>query len=55
MQASCLQINLQRSRTATYNVIKVIETGEPDVLLIQEPYEYQNKPPGMEQENTAQP
>ena len=28
--------------------MKIIETEEPDLLLIQEPYEYQNKPPGME-------
>jgi len=48
MQTSCLQINLQHSRSATYNLMKIIETEEPDLLLILESYEYQNKPPGME-------
>ena len=48
MQTSCLQINFQHSRSATYNLMKIIETEEPDLLLILESYEYQNKPPGME-------
>ena len=51
MQTSCLQINFQHSRSATYNLMKIIETEEPNLLLIQEPYEYQNKPPGMEKKN----
>jgi len=48
MQTSCLQINFQHLRSATYNLMKIIETEEPDLVLIQEPYEYQNKPAGME-------
>jgi hypothetical protein len=28
--------------------MKTIESEEPDQLLIQEPYEYQNKPVGIE-------
>jgi hypothetical protein len=32
-------------------LIKIIGTEESDLLLIQEPYEYQNKPPGMEKKN----
>ena len=31
--------------------MKIIETEEPDLLLIQEPYAYQNKPAGMEKKN----
>lgn len=50
-QTICLQINLQHSRSATYNLMKITETEEPDLLLIQEPYEYQNKPVGIEKKN----
>ena len=53
MQTSCPQINLHHSRSATYNLMKIIETEEPDLLLIQEPYAYQNKPAGMENKNTV--
>jgi len=42
-----MQINLQHSRTATDNLMKTIETEEPDLLLIQEPYEYKNRLTGM--------
>ena len=31
--------------------MKITETEEPDILLIQEPYEYQNKPAGIENKN----
>jgi cell envelope opacity-associated protein A len=31
--------------------MKITETEEPDLLLIQEPYEYQNKPAEMEKKN----
>ena len=47
-QTRCLQINLQHSRTATYNLTKVTDTEEPDLIFIQEPYEYQNRPVGIE-------
>jgi hypothetical protein len=43
-QTPCLQINLQHSRSATYSLMKIIETEEQDVIFVQEPYEYQNKP-----------
>lgn len=46
-QIRCLQINLQHSKAATLNLIKVIDTEEIDLILIQEPYEYQNKPVGI--------
>jgi len=48
-QNRCLQINLQHSRSATFNLRKVIEKEEPDLIFVQEPYEYQNKPVGIEQ------
>jgi hypothetical protein len=43
--------------------MKVTDTEEPDLILIQEPYEYQNRPLGIEnteylqqeKENTEQP
>ena len=47
-QTRCLQINLQHSRSATFNLMKVIEREEPDIILVQEPYEYQNKPAGID-------
>jgi len=47
-QIRCIQINLQHSKSATYNLMKVIDTEEIDLLLIQEPYEYQNRPAGIE-------
>lgn len=47
-QTRCLQIKLQHSRSATYNLMKVIETEEPDLILVQQPYEYQNRPIGID-------
>ena len=46
-QTYCLQINLQHSRSAIYNMMKIIEKEEPDLIFVQEPYEYQNKPVGI--------
>ena len=43
-----LQINLQHSRSATYSMMKMTEKEEPDLVFVQEPYEYQNKPVGIE-------
>jgi len=47
-QNHCLQINLQHSRSATYNMMKTIEKEEPDLIFVQEPYEFQNIPVGIE-------
>ena len=47
-QTRCLQINLQHSRSATFNLMKVIEKEEPDIIFVQEPYEYQNRPAGID-------
>jgi len=46
-QTRCLQINLQHSRSTTYNLMKTIETEETDIIFIQEPYKYQNRPVGI--------
>jgi predicted acetyltransferase len=40
-------MNLQHSRSATYNLMKMVETEEPDLVFVQEPYEYQNRPAGI--------
>jgi hypothetical protein len=42
-QTRCLHINLQHLTSTTYNKMKMTEKGEPDVIFIQEPYEYQNR------------
>jgi hypothetical protein len=47
-QIRCFQINLQHSRSATYNMMRVIEKEELDLIFVQEPYEYQNRPVGTE-------
>jgi dihydroxyacetone kinase-like predicted kinase len=39
---------LQHSRTATDNLRKKIYDEEPDIILIQEPYEYQNRITGID-------
>jgi hypothetical protein len=46
-----MHVNLQHSRSATYNLIKTIDTEEPDIILIQEPYEYRNRPIGIEKKH----
>ena len=40
----CIQINLQHSKAATNNLLKTTVTDETDIIFIQEPYLYQNKP-----------
>jgi hypothetical protein len=42
-----IQINSQHSKSATYNLMKTTETDETDLIFIQEPYEYQNRPAGI--------
>jgi len=39
----CIQINLQDSRFATYNLLKTIEKDGTDILCIQEPYTIRNR------------
>jgi len=43
-----LQINFHHSRSATYNMMKMIEKNEPELIFVQEPYEYQNRTVGFE-------
>jgi endonuclease/exonuclease/phosphatase (EEP) superfamily protein YafD len=47
-QVRCFQINLQHSRSATYNMMKIIEKEEPDLIVVQESYENQNRLVGIE-------
>jgi len=39
----CLQINLQHSRAATANLIKIVTDDEIDIIFIQEPYTINDK------------
>ena len=43
----CYQINLQHSRTATDNLMELIDKGKIDVVFIQEPYTAHNKVVGV--------
>jgi hypothetical protein len=42
-QVRYIQINLQHSRSTTDNLVKKIDAEEPDLICIQEPYEYRNR------------
>ena len=46
-QIRCIQINLQHSKSATNNLMKVTDTEETDIIFAQEPYIYQNRPVGF--------
>jgi len=46
-QIKCIQINLQHSRVATDNLVKIIEKDGTDILCIQEPYTIRNKVVGI--------
>ena len=41
-QINCNQINLKHSRGATDNLMQIITQENTDMLMIQEPYPYQN-------------
>ena len=43
----CFQINLQHSRTATSNLVQVINQHNIDITHIQEPYTINNKLAGL--------
>ena len=43
----CMQINLQHSRMATDNLTNLIEQDSSDIILIQEPYLYNNRMAGL--------
>jgi hypothetical protein len=42
-----MQINLQHSRMATDNLMKLIRQDHTDTVFVQEPYLYQNKTAGI--------
>jgi len=46
-QIKCIQINLQHSKLATDNLLKIVEEDSTDILCIQEPYTIQNKIIGL--------
>ena len=46
-QIKCYQVNLQHSRAATANLIKLISMDKIEMALIQEPYHYQSKLTGI--------
>lgn len=46
-QLKCLQINLQHSRFATDNLLKIIEEDSMDILCVEEPYTIHNKIVGL--------
>jgi len=43
----CMQINLQHSKAATANLIKIATEDEIDIIFIQEPYTIQGKVIGI--------
>jgi len=43
----CREINLQHSRTATDNLMKLTEQDNSDIIFIQEPYQYKNRMVGL--------
>ena len=47
LQVNCIQINQQRSRIATANLMKTTEEDNTDFLSIQEPYTIRNKMAGI--------
>lgn len=47
MTLKITQINMQHSKTANAEIIQAIDKGETDVVLIQEPYCYKGKIPGI--------
>jgi len=46
-QLKCIQINLQRSRIATANLMKTTDEDNTNIISIQEPYTLQNKVAGI--------
>jgi hypothetical protein len=46
-QLKCIQINLQNSRLATDNLLKITEDNNTDIVCNQESYTMQNKTVGL--------
>jgi hypothetical protein len=50
---SCMQINLQHAKTATDNLLKIIDEEETHTICIKEPYIIENKIIGIPQPRTV--
>ena len=48
---SCMQINLQHSRIATDNLMKLSKQEQSNILFIQEPYLYKHRMAGIPNPN----
>jgi len=46
-KVNCFQINLQHLRTATSNLVQLINQHNVDITCIQEPYTFNNKLAGF--------
>jgi predicted acetyltransferase len=46
-----MQINLKHSKSATNNLLKIIDTEQTDIIFVQEPYIYKNRPVGLEKKH----
>jgi len=46
-QIKCIQVNLQHSKPATANLMKIIEEDKISIICIQEPYTFQSKAAGI--------
>lgn len=44
---NCIQINLQHSRSAMYNLTQLVTELKTDIAILQEPYLFDNKPTGL--------
>ena len=49
------QLNLQNTRVATYNLVKLTAEQGTDILLLQEPYTIQNKIDGIPKRQNLYP
>jgi hypothetical protein len=47
VQIRCMQINLQHSKSATNNLLKITDTVETDIIFAQKPCVFQNRPEGF--------
>ena len=49
----CMQINMQHSRTAIDNILKIMDEEETDIICIKEPYISGNKIVGIPRSRTV--
>ena len=48
---NCIQINLHKSKLASENLCKTISDNNSDIIVIQEPWVYQNRVCGLNQKH----